>query len=140
VPEENVELAREMYEALNRGEIDRFVTEYCHPDYEFHTGVQVPSVPRVVYGGDELRAWIHQWYVDPWEGPLQTDVERIEELEDGRILALFTMRAKGRESGIQVDTPYAHILTFRDGRCLRADGFPSWRRALGAAGVAERPG
>jgi hypothetical protein len=37
---------------------------------------------------------------------------------------VLTLRAKGRESGVQVDTEYAPILTFRDGLCLRVDGFP----------------
>jgi hypothetical protein len=36
-----------------------------------------------------------------------------------------------------VDTEYAHILTIREGLCLRVDGFASWEAALGAAGVAE---
>jgi ketosteroid isomerase-like protein len=136
---DNVELAREGYEILNRGEADRFVAEYVHPDYEFHTGVDVPSIPSVVRR-EEMRAWIRQWYEEPWEAQLQMDVDRIEELEDGRVLALLTLRARGRESGIPVDTEYAHILTFRDGLCLRADGFPSWKQALAAAGVADRPG
>jgi ketosteroid isomerase-like protein len=139
VPGENLELAREGYAILNRGEVDRFVTELTHPDYEFHTGVHVPSIPSVVRGRDELRAWIRQWYEEPWEEQLQMDVENIEELEDGRVLALLTLRAKGRESGVQVDTEYAHILTFRDGLCIRVDGFPSWREARTAAGVADRP-
>jgi ketosteroid isomerase-like protein len=139
VPGENLELAREGYELLNRGEIDRFL-ESVDPDYEFHTGVQVPSIPSVVRGRDELRAWIRQWYDEPWESQLQMDVEHIEELEDGRVLALLTLRARGRESGVQVDTEYAHILAFRDGLCLRVDGFPSWKQARAAAGVADQPG
>jgi ketosteroid isomerase-like protein len=131
----NVELARRGYEVLNRGDVDEFVTEFVHPDYEFHPGVNVPSIPSVVRR-DGLRDWIEQWYRDPWEGQLQMEVERIEELEDGRVLALLTLRAKGRGSGAPVDTEYAHILTFRDGLCLRVDGFPSWKRALAAAGLA----
>jgi ketosteroid isomerase-like protein len=136
VPGENLELAREGYALMNRGEFDRFIDELTHPDYEFHTGVEVPSIPSVVRGHDELRAWIRQWYVDPWEGQLRMDVQRIEELEDGRVLALLTLRAIGRESGVQVDTEYAHIITFRDGLSVRVDGFPSWKQALAAAGVA----
>jgi ketosteroid isomerase-like protein len=139
VPGENLELARRSYALMNRGEIDRFI-ELMHPDYEFHTGVNVPSIPSVVRGRDELRAWIRQWYEEPWEEQLQMDVHRIEELDDGRVLALLTLRARGRESGVEVDTEYAHILTLRDGLCLRVDGFPSWRRALAAAGVADRAG
>ena len=96
----NLELVRQGYEVFNRGEIDRFLTEFVHPDYEFHTGVRVPSIPSVVRGRDGLRAWIQQWYKEPWEGQLQMDVERIEELDDGRVLALLTLRAKGRGSGI----------------------------------------
>jgi ketosteroid isomerase-like protein len=136
---ENLELAREGYELLNRGEIDRFM-EFIHPEYEFHTGVQVPSIPRVVRGPEELRAWIQQWYVEPWEEQLHMEVERIQELEDGRVLALLTLRAKGRESGVQVDTEYAHIFTFRDGLCYRLDGFPSWKQALAVAGIRETAG
>jgi ketosteroid isomerase-like protein len=65
------------------------------------------------------------------------EVGRIEELEDGRVLALLTLRAKGRGSGVPVDTEYAHIMTFRDGLALRVDGFPSWNQALTAAGLGE---
>ena len=70
---ENLELARQGYEVLNRGEVDRFLSEFVHPDYEFHTGVQVPSIPSVVRGRDGLRDWIQQWYNDPWEGQLRMD-------------------------------------------------------------------
>jgi ketosteroid isomerase-like protein len=136
VPGENLELARHGYEVLNRGEVDRFVTEFVHPDYEFHTRVRVPSIPSVVRGREGLRDWIRQWYQEPWEGQLQMDVDRLEELDDGRVLALLTLRATGRGSGAPVDTEYAHILTFRDGLCLRVDGFPTWKRALAAAGLA----
>ena len=62
------------------------------------------------------------------------DVERIQELDDGRVLALLTLRARGRGSGAPVDSEYAHVLTFRDGLCLR---FDTWKRALAAAGLAE---
>jgi hypothetical protein len=95
VSDRNLELARQGYEVLNRGEIDRFLTEFVHPDYEFHTGVRVPSIPSAVRGRDGLRAWIQQWYEEPWEGQLHMDVGRIEELDDGRVLALLTLRAKG---------------------------------------------
>jgi len=133
----NLERAREGYEVLNRGEVDRFVNEFTHPDYEFHTGVEVPSIPSVVRGHDELRDWIQHWYADPWEAQLQMEVERIEELDDGRVLALLTLRARGRESGVAVDTEYAHILTFREGLCVRVDGFPTWKRALVIAGLPQ---
>ena len=133
----NVELAQRGYETLNSGEVDRFLTEFVHPDHEFHTGVRVPSVPPVVRGRTEMRAWIKQWYDDPWEGQLQMDVERIQQLEDGRVLALLTLRAKGRGSGVPVDAEYAHILTFSGGLGVRIDGFPAWDQALAAAGLAE---
>jgi ketosteroid isomerase-like protein len=134
VPEGNLQIVRRGYEVLNRGEVDRFVAEFVHPEYEFHTGVQVPSIPTVVRGRDDLRAWIHQWYQDPWEGQLQMEVKRIEELDDGRVLALLTLRASGRGSGARVETEYAHITTLREGLAVRVDGFPSWKQALSAAG------
>ena len=48
MPGEKEDLGRQGYEVLNRGDVDRFVTEFVHPDYEFHTGVNVPSIPSVV--------------------------------------------------------------------------------------------
>jgi ketosteroid isomerase-like protein len=130
----NLQVVRQGYDVLNRGEVDRFVTELVHPEYEFHTGVQVPTIPTVVRGRDGLRAWIHQWYKEPWEGQLQMEVGRIEELDDGRGLALLTLRASGRESGARVETEYAHIIKLREGLAVRVDGFPSWKQALPAAG------
>lgn len=137
VPEGNLQRVRQGYDVLNRGEVDRFLTEFVHPDYEFHTGVRVPSIPAVVRGRDGLRAWIKQWYQEPWEEQLQMEVEGIEELDDGRVLALLTLRASGRGSGAHVETEYAHIITLREGLCVRLDGFPSWQRALSAAGLGE---
>jgi hypothetical protein len=134
----NLERALEGYEVFNRGEFDRFVNEFNHPEYEFHTGVNVPSVPKVVRGREDLRDWIRQWFQEPWEGQMTLEVERAEELEDGRVLALLTMRAKGRESGIPVEGHYAHIFTFEDGLCRHLEGFPSWAAALKAAGLGEQ--
>jgi hypothetical protein len=68
VPESNLQTVRRGYELLNRGQVDGFLTEFVHPEYEFHTGVQVPSIPTVVRGRDALPAWIQQWYQEPWEG------------------------------------------------------------------------
>ena len=65
------------------------------------------------------------------------EVERIEELADGRVLALLTLRGKGRGSGVPVDAEYAHILSFHEGLCIRVDGFPTWSQALTTAGLAE---
>ncbi|MGH2838944.1 MAG: hypothetical protein ACRDJY_11450 [Thermoleophilaceae bacterium] len=65
------------------------------------------------------------------------DVERMEELDDGRVLALLTLRARGRGSGAPVENEYAHILTLREGLCVRVDGFPGWKQALAAAGLSE---
>jgi len=47
------------------------------------------------------------------------------------------LRAKGRDSGAPVNAEYAPILTFREGLCVRADGYPTWGRALAAAGLTE---
>ena len=133
----NLERALEGYEVFNRGEIDRFINEFTHPEYEFHTGVEVPSVPEVIRGREELRDWIQFWFKEPWEGQMRFEVEHAEELDDGRVLALLMLRAKGRGSGIPVEGHYAHIFTFRDGLCYRLQGFPSWTAARKAAGLGK---
>jgi hypothetical protein len=111
------------------------LTEFVHPEYEFHTGVQVPDIPTVVRGRDGLRAWIQQWYQEPWQEHFHAEVERLDELDDGRVLALLTLRARGRGSGARVETEYAHVITLRERLAVRVDGFPSWKQALSAAGL-----
>jgi hypothetical protein len=142
---ENVELVLRGYKILNRGDVDEFVTEFVHPDYEFHTGVRVPSIPSVVRGRDELRAWIEQWYQDPWEGQLQMDVERIEELDDGacsrssRYAPGAAGAARRSTRSTRTSSPFA-TASASGSTAFQAGSAPSRPPAWGTSEISKRGG
>jgi ketosteroid isomerase-like protein len=47
------------------------------------------------------------------------------------------IRARGRKSGLELDSPTGWVSTLRDGKIVKAEGFMSWAEALHAAGVNE---
>jgi ketosteroid isomerase-like protein len=132
--QENVELVRAGYDAFNRGDIE-WVVEHVSPGFEFNTRAEGPDLPRVIRGKDGLRQLFSEWFVGPWEGGLRQDVEHIYDVGDDRVLGLVIFRGRGQESGIDVELPYAHIFTLREGLVTHIEGFLSWERAKEAAGL-----
>ena len=47
------------------------------------------------------------------------------------------LTGKGRGSGLVLDMRIGQVWTFRDGKIVRYEAFPSWERALNAAGMPE---
>jgi ketosteroid isomerase-like protein len=61
----------------------------------------------------------------------------IRDLGDGRLLAIGTIRMRGRVSGVESDVPSAAIAEFRDGRMLRYKDYGDARLALREAGLPD---
>jgi ketosteroid isomerase-like protein len=61
----------------------------------------------------------------------------IRDLGDGRLLAIGTLRVRGRTSGVESDVPLAVVAEFRDGMLLRFKDYGNTRLALEAAGLAD---
>ena len=54
-----------------------------------------------------------------------------------QVVVLIQMRARGRGSGAEVETPMAHLCTMRDGKLVRHETFFDRDDALAAAGLGE---
>lgn len=61
----------------------------------------------------------------------------IRDLGDGRLLAIGTLRARGRTSGAESDVPLAVVAEFREGMLLRFKDYGDARLALEALGLAD---
>jgi ketosteroid isomerase-like protein len=59
----------------------------------------------------------------------------IRDLGAGRLLAIGTIRMRGRVSGAESDVPSAAIAEFRDGRMVRYKDYGDARLALRVAGL-----
>jgi ketosteroid isomerase-like protein len=61
----------------------------------------------------------------------------LRDLGDGRMLAIGTIRMRGRESGVENDVLSAAIVEFRDGRMLGYRDLGDRQLALRAAGLSD---
>jgi ketosteroid isomerase-like protein len=136
--QENVEVVRQIYEAAGRAINHGALDEFCRlldPDVEW-----IPinaALEGVRYRGhDGVRQWIEDMNRD-WDFFEARPVE-VRDLGDERLLALGTWRARGRSSGLELDSqPAAWLLQLRDRKAVRMQTFTDRAKALEAAGLSE---
>lgn len=76
---ENLEAVREVFEAWNRGELER-IHKHPSPDWEWHTARLFPGTDAV-YRGKEGFTRFWNTFREPWES-IRVDLERVEDLGD----------------------------------------------------------
>jgi ketosteroid isomerase-like protein len=130
--ERNVELTRLGYDLVNRGDIDAML-ERCTPDVEWRETGELE--PEVYSGVDGVRAYF-QRVLDPWEH-LERIPEEIIDLGGERVLVLWRMTARGKESGLDVEMSGADLLTIRDEKLVVWESYWDRDQAREAAGLSE---
>jgi ketosteroid isomerase-like protein len=131
---EHVERYREALEAWNRRDLV-WILEQAAPDFEFHTAQLFPGIEPVYEGRDGMVEFWTTFIEEPW-ALFGLDVNSLEPAGDDRVLALLTFHGTERDSGEEVELPYAHLATFRDDEVVRIDAFADWDEARAAAGTA----
>jgi ketosteroid isomerase-like protein len=112
----NVAAAKRIYESRNRGDIDAVLAE-CDPDVEWQPHLATLS-GQPIRGRDGVREYMASLQED-WES-FRHEPERF-----------FDAGA----SGVDVDLPVAHVLTFKRGRCSAFVTYSDRAEALRIAGV-----
>jgi ketosteroid isomerase-like protein len=133
MPRENVEIVRELWEAVNRRDVESFIT-HLDPDFEFRSPIIGRAEGTVHRGHDGARGWIAS-STESFE-EISFEATDFRDLGD-RVLALGLTRARGRGSGLELDSPTGWLCTVRDGKVVKIDGFLSRAEALKAAGLSE---
>jgi ketosteroid isomerase-like protein len=131
--EENVELARQAYGAYNREGING-ILEYLDPAVEWRNPTESPNA-GVFVGPEGVLEW--QRMVNDAFEEMQFEPERIEELPDGRVLAMVRFRFRAPTDEVTVEVPIAHLITWRDGKATALSMYTSEAAALEAAGLSE---
>jgi ketosteroid isomerase-like protein len=130
---ENLERVRLGFERFNRGELDELLAE-VGPDVEWHVLDQLPDA-QVYTGPDAIRRFWEAWR-DMFED-FRVEVGDLLEAGD-HVVAMISVRGRGRESGIAVDTPqFPQVWTFRDGELVRVAMYQSREEALRAVGLED---
>ena len=129
--EENVDLMRESIEAMNRRDIEA-VFRGMDPEIRFEH--RLAALQGSFVGITDVKRWFADLteVFDSW----WIDCEDIRDLGD-RALALGTIRATGKESGVETELPLAIVAEYRDRLITNYTDYGDWAEALAATGLRE---
>jgi ketosteroid isomerase-like protein len=133
--QKNIEALQRAAEANNRRDYEAFLEEF-DPDVEWHGifGVMFGGEATVVRGQQGLLEYVR----DLDEGFAVRDVQWSEFRDLGdRIVVLGHVRARGRESEIELDSQYGGVAEFKKGKVVRYRDYFDHNEALEAAGLRE---
>jgi ketosteroid isomerase-like protein len=121
---------REILDAWNRGDIEGVVARTAEDIVWVPVTVATVEGQSGFRGRDGFRQFFEQWR-ETWE-TWNIELHECREVGD-RIVALGHVRARGRGSGVELDTPVAYIFEFREGLVERGQSFFDHEEALAAA-------
>jgi ketosteroid isomerase-like protein len=128
VSEQNVDLVRSVYRAVNDDDLPAFLA-LLHPEVEFTTSGIYPDFSPSYRG--------HEGAVEYWKAArglwdaFSIRIGQVEAVGD-QVLAAVHQRVEGRD-GIVVEHDWGHLFSFADGLIRRARGYTSWGEAKEAA-------
>ena len=127
--QENVEIVRSIYDAVNRGDWDAAFRDQ-HPDHE----LVLPPPAGTYRGREAIQAY--------WEDRLAAFDEVVAEPEEvvehgDQVVVVVKIRARPKGSSAEIEIRNGHVWTFRDGKPASMRLFPEPEKAFEAAGLAE---
>jgi ketosteroid isomerase-like protein len=126
----NVELVQAIYQRFRAGDTDGALALH-DPEIEVHDRPEVPD-PQVYRGHEGVLRSLDVSRA-AFEG---LDIVPEEFLDAGdRVIVVFRIVGKGRESGVPIDERLAHLWTVREGRAVRMEVHSGRDEARRAAGV-----
>jgi ketosteroid isomerase-like protein len=128
----NVEVVRRFVEAIPR-DVEEDVEEmlsYVDLEGELHSAIVGGAEGNVYRGHEGFRRWVADSF-DSFEG-VTNEWSEFRDLGI-RVLALGHVRARGRGSGMELDSPMGWVFTVRRGKVVKAEGFLRQAEALKAA-------
>ena len=130
---QNIETVRRMLAAYAKGDFDEML-DCIDPECELHSAIIGGAEANVFHGHEGFRRWYAESMASFEE--LRTELTEYRDLGD-RVLGFGHIFARGRESGVEIDSPTGWVFTLRDGKVVRAEGYLKREDALAAAGLTE---
>ena len=131
---ENVEIVRAANDAFLSGDIETAL-DALDPEIEWHATVGGVDEGRVYKGREEVvRAFVD--YFEVWER-IEMRADKYIDADEGNVVVFHHEIAKGRESGVVVETDTGTVQTVKDGRIVRVRSYMDRNQALEAAGLRE---
>jgi ketosteroid isomerase-like protein len=122
------------FAATKRGDLDVALRTFYDPNVEWHGTVGGLDEGRIFRGHSEVIKGFED-YFETWE---RIELRPEEIIDTGDELIVFVHEvARGRESGIVVETDTGTVSSFRDGKIIRVRSYMDRAEALEAAGLRE---
>ncbi len=132
--DENVEVVRQAYAAINRGDVDA-AFESLAPEFECDMSRAVGiNVSLDTYDLVQFRRLFDE-FVSSWES-IQFGADEYIDAGD-HVVVPFTNRVRSRTLGIEIQARGTFVWTIRDGAASRACYYQELDEALKAAGLSE---
>ena len=120
------------FAATKRGDLEFLLAAFYDPDVEWHGTIGGLDEGIVRRGHQEVLRGFDEYFA-VWE---RLDLRPEEIIDTGDQLVVFVHEvARGKESGVVVETDTATISTFQDGMIVRVRGFMDRGEALEAVGL-----
>ena len=130
--EENVEVVRRSCEAFVAGDAETAMAA-LDPQIEWHATVGGIDEGHIARGHEEVvQAFLD--YFEVWER-LEMRPEKFIDAGGDDVVVFWHEVAKGRESGVVVETDTGTVQTVRDGKIIRVRSYMDRAEALEAAGM-----
>jgi ketosteroid isomerase-like protein len=131
---ENVEVVRRSCEAFVAGDAETAMAA-LDPQIEWHATVGGVDEGRIARGHEEVvQAFID--YFEVWER-LEMRTEEFIDAGGDDVVVFWHEVAKGRESGVVVETDTGTVQTVRGGKIIRVRSYMDRAEALEAAGLSK---
>jgi ketosteroid isomerase-like protein len=129
VASENLEIVKRGFDAFNERGIEGIIP-LIHSDFEATTPPSLASEPDTYRGPDGIRRWFDSF--DEVMDEIRWEPHRFREAGD-RVVVEFTLRARGKTTGLDFGQDAVMVWEIRDGIASRLDLFQSLDEALVAA-------
>jgi ketosteroid isomerase-like protein len=127
---EESDLIRNFYECWNDGNVQGAL-ECADPQVEFDWSNSRGPMRGVYRGRQGMRSYWEQ-SAEAW-GVFTIELEEVVDCGDGCVVAVTTVRGRGKGSGIEVEAHGAMVWTIADGKLVGGKLFQTRETALAAA-------
>jgi ketosteroid isomerase-like protein len=132
---ENVETFKRAVEAANRRDVEALLEE-LDPEVEWR-----PGMPALLGGEATMyrgREGVRELWRDLYAAFIEIHVEFPEIRDLGeRVVAIGRIRARGKESGAETESPFAYLVQVKNGKAIWVGTYLDPKKALEAAGLRE---
>jgi ketosteroid isomerase-like protein len=129
VSERNLEIVQRGIEAFNERGVEGIIP-FVHADFEATTPPDLASEPDTYRGHDGLRRWFDSF--DEVMEEIRWDAHEFHEVGD-RVVVEFTLRARGKTTGLDFGQDAVMVWWLRDGKGIRLELLQTLDEALAAA-------